>query len=225
MNKKTLSTELSYLFGIILLAFGTALETYANFGMSTAVAPAYLIFLKVSKTVPWFTFGMAEYCTQFCLLLLMILLVRKFKLSYLFSFITAVFYGIILDLFLRFVLVMPNVLTYRIIAFAAGTMCVTAGVSFIFHTYISPEVYELFVSEVSSHYHIRIHIFKTGYDITSCIIALLMSFIFFSQIEGIGIGTIVSACINGTLIGWFTKLFEGQFTFSDHLKLRPYFEA
>jgi uncharacterized membrane protein YczE len=120
---------------------------------------------------------------------------------------------------------MPNVLTYRIIAFAAGTICVTAGVSFIFHTYISPEVYELFVSEVSSHYHIRIHIFKTGYDITSCIIALLMSFIFFSQIEGIGIGTIVSACINGTLIGWFTKLFEGQFTFSDHLKLRPYFEA
>jgi uncharacterized membrane protein YczE len=225
MNKKTLYTELSYILGILFLAFGTALETYANFGMSTAVAPAYLIHLKVSQTIPWFSFGIAEYCTQFCLLILMILLVRRFKLAYLFSFITALFYGFVLDMFLKLVMTMPSLLVYRITAFAVGTIFVTAGVSLIFHTYISPEVYELFVSEVSSRFNIKIHVFKTGYDITSCIVALIMSLLFFSHIEGIGIGTIISACINGTLIGWFTKLFEGRFKFTDGTKLRPYFEA
>ena len=225
MSKKLFYTELSYALGILFLAFGTALETYANFGMSTAVAPAYLLHLKLSQTIPWFSFGIAEYCTQFCLLVLMILLMRRFKLSYLFSFITAILYGFILDIFMKQVLLLPDVLWYRIAAFAIGTLFVTAGVSLIFHTYISPEVYELFVSEVSSRFHIKVHVFKTGYDITSCIVALLMSLLFFSHIEGIGIGTIISACINGTLIGWFTKLFEGHFTFADGMKLRPYFEA
>jgi hypothetical protein len=225
MNKKTLSTELSYLLGIIFLALGTALETFANFGMSTAVAPAYLIYLKVSQTLPWFTFGMAEYCTQLFLLVVMMLIVRRFKMSYLFSFITAIIYGLFLDLFLKFTMTMPNELTLRILAFAVGTICVSAGVSLIFHTYISPEVYELFVSEVSSYFGIKIHVFKTGYDIASCIAALIMSLLFFSHIEGIGIGTVISALINGTLIGWFTKLFERRLNFSDKWKLRPYFEA
>lgn len=225
MKKKTFYTELCYLCGITFLALGTALATYADFGMSTAVAPAYLIYLKVSETLPWFTFGMAEYCTQLCLLLIMIALVRRFKLSYLFSFITAVFYGMILDFFLKGTMSLPNVMAYRVLAFAVGTIFVTAGVSLVFHTYISPEAYELFVSEVSSHFHIKIHVFKTGYDITSCIVALILSFLFFSQLRGIGIGTIISACINGTLIGWFTKLFEHRFSFADGLKLRPFFEA
>lgn len=225
MNKKTFYTELSYVLGILSLAFGTALETYASFGMSTAVAPAYLLHLKLSQTIPWFSFGIAEYCTQFCLLVLMILLMRRFKLSYLFSFITAILYGLILDIFMKLVLLLPDVVAYRIVAFAVGTLFVTAGVSLIFHTYISPEVYELFVSEVSSQFHIKVHVFKTEYDLASCIVALFLSLLFFSHIEGIGIGTIISACINGTLIGWFTKLFERHFTFTDGMKLRSYFEA
>ena len=225
MNKKTFYTELSYVLGILSLAFGTALETYASFGMSTAVAPAYLLHLKLSQTIPWFSFGIAEYCTQFCLLVLMILLMRRFKLSYLFSFITAILYGLILDIFMKLVLLLPDVVAYRIVAFAVGTLFVTAGVSLIFHTYISPEVYELFVAEVSFKFHIKVHVFKTEYDLTSCIVALFMSFLFFSHIEGIGIGTIISACINGTLIGWFTKLFERHFTFIDGMKLRSYFET
>jgi len=225
MSKKTFYTELSYILGILSLAFGTALETYANFGMSTAVAPAYLLHLKFSQTIPWFSFGIAEYCTQFCLLVLMILLMHRFKLSYLFSFITAILYGLILDTFMKLVVVLPNVVAYRILAFAIGTLFVTAGVSLIFHTYISPEVYELFVAEVSFKFHIKVHVFKTEYDLTSCIVALFMSFLFFSHIEGIGIGTIISACINGTLIGWFTKLFERHFTFIDGMKLRSYFET
>ncbi|MCH3961419.1 MAG: DUF6198 family protein [Solobacterium sp.] len=225
MKKRTLYTEVSYLLSIIFIAFGTALEVYANFGMSTAVAPAYLLHLKLSQTIPWFSFGIAEYCIQFCLLLVMMVLVHRFRISYLFSFLTAILYGLCLDLFVSLVSPLPDLIWLRISAFAIGTLFVTSGVSFIFHTYLSPEVYELFVAEVSAHFHIGIPPFKTGYDIASCIIAVLMSFLFFSQLEGIGIGTVISACINGTLIGWFTKILEHRFVFTDRLKFRKYFAS
>ena len=43
------------------------------------------------------TFGMAEYCLQAVLLLAMCLLLR-FRVSYLFSFVTAVVYGFVLGM-------------------------------------------------------------------------------------------------------------------------------
>ena len=224
MKKRNFYTEAAYLLGVIFVAFGTALETYAGFGMSTVVAPAYLIHLKVVQTIPWFSFGVAEYCTQFCLLLLMIIVLRKFRFSYLFSFITAIIYGLFLDLFLGWILPLPDVMLYRIIAFAVGTLFVTAGVSFVFHTYISPEVYELFVSAVSYQFNLKIHVFKTCFDITCCLIALCLTYIFFGSLQGIGIGTVISALINGTLIGWFTYLFERHLHFIDGLPFRKYFK-
>ena len=42
-----------------------------------------------------------------------------------------------------------------------------AGVSAMFHTYISPEVYELFVKEVSARFGADINRFRTGYDCVS----------------------------------------------------------
>ena len=46
--KRTFYTEMAYIIGIVTLAFGTALMERADFGMSMVVAPAYLIYLKIS---------------------------------------------------------------------------------------------------------------------------------------------------------------------------------
>ena len=50
--------------------------------------------------------------------------------------------------------------------------------SLLFHTYISPEAYELFVKEISSKFNLDISKTKTVYDCCSCIIAVAMSFLF-----------------------------------------------
>ena len=97
MKKKTFYTEVAYVLGIVILALGTALMEKADFGMSMVVAPAYLLHLKISQTLPVFSFGMAEYTLQAAILLLLGLAMRRFKLSYLFSFGTAVIYGVTLD--------------------------------------------------------------------------------------------------------------------------------
>ena len=88
-GKRIFYCELAYFVGIVVLAFGTALMEKADFGMSMVVAPAYLLHLKVSQYLPFFTFGVAEYIFQALLLVLLSLVMGKAKKSYLLSFATA----------------------------------------------------------------------------------------------------------------------------------------
>ena len=147
-TRKTFSTELAYLIGIIVLAFGSAFMEKADFGMSMVVAPAYLLHLKISEFLPFYTFGMSEYVLQIFVLIALALIMGKFKKGYLFSFITAVFYGFVLDgsmILLRYLPLMG--LPGRFLYYFIGIFCCAVGISLLFHTYISPEAYDLFVEQ------------------------------------------------------------------------------
>lgn len=227
MKKRIFYTELAYVIGLLILALGTAMMTTADFGVSMVVAPAYLIYLKVSQFLPFFTFGMAEYMLQAVILLIMSAILKKFKISYLFSFVTAVFYGFALDGFMAFMIYLPmNNIVPRLIIYIVGMAIVSAGVSLFFNTYISPEAYEMFVKEVSKKFNVNIHKFKTFYDCISCVVAIVMSFVFFGfwHFEGVKLGTVFCALVNGWLIGRFTKFFNTFFVFEDRFRLRKYFE-
>ncbi|MBQ3830921.1 MAG: hypothetical protein II813_08420, partial [Spirochaetales bacterium] len=212
--KKTFYTELAYVLGLIFVALGVAFMEKPDFGVSMVVAPAYILHLKISETYSFFTFGMAEYTLQAVLLIIMALVLRRFKLSYLFSFVTAVIYGFILDLCMLLVSYVPmENMALRITYYTLGMVLCAIGIALFFHTYIAPEVYELFVKEVSSKYGVEIHRFKTGYDICSCLIGVILSFIFFGfgVFRGVKWGTIICALINGTLIGLCSKFLEQRF--------------
>ncbi len=224
--RKTFYTELAYVFGLVFIALGAALMEKANFGMSMIVAPAYLIYLKMSASYSFFTFGMAEYTLQGVLLIVMLLVVRKFKVSYLFSFVTAVIYGFILDGFMLLVgMIQDPGIALRIVLYISGMVAGAVGVSLVFHTYIAPEVYELFVKEMSTKLNKDINKVKTVYDVCSCLLGVILSFSFFGLwvFEGVKWGTIVCALINGSIIGFCSKTFEHFFEFKDGLKLRKYF--
>ena len=125
--KRTFSTELAYVFGIVFVALGVVLMEKADFGVSMVVAPVW----------SFVTFGMAEYCLQAVLLLVMCLLLR-FRVSYLFSFVTAVVYGFVLDAFMLLGAALPaGSVWLRVIYYALGMLFCAAGVSAMFHTYFS----------------------------------------------------------------------------------------
>ena len=228
MQKKTFYTELAYVFGIIALALGVALMEKADFGVSMIVAPAYLTYLKVSQFLPFFTFGMAEYVLQALLVVRVCVVLRKFRLSFFFSFITAVIYGTILDGFIWLIAPIPAAsIAVRFVLYLVGMVTCSLGVSLVFHTYIPPEAYELFVKEISKKIGMNINVFKTIFDCTCMVIGIVMSFAFFGMwhFEGVKLGTVVCAFVNGATIGMFTKLMEARFEFRDGLKLRRYFES
>ncbi len=227
MKKRVFYTELSYVLGLVIMAFAASFTEKAGFGMSMVVAPAYILHLKVSELLPWFTFGVAEYVFQGLLIIITVIVMRNFKLSYLFSFVTAVLYGTLLDGAMAIVAYLPeNSFAIRLLWYALGTVLCSFAVSLFFHTYISPEAYELIVKELSQKFNLNINKVKTAYDCTSVVLAVVMSFIFFGfgVLEGVGIGTVFCALINGLLIGRFSKLLEGIFEFKNKFKIQKYFE-
>ena len=226
-KKPTFSNELAYVVGMILVAFSVACMEKADFGVSMVVAPAYLLHLKISPTYSFFTFGMAEYTLQAVLLVVMILILRKFRLSYFFSFVTAVLYGFILDFWIMlFEKFDASQFWFRIVLYLAGIIIGAFGISLFFHSYISPEVYELFVKEVSKKLGMDINKFKTIYDCTSCALSVVLSFVFFGfgHFEGIKWGTVICALCNGFIISIASKFFDSHFEFKDCLPWRKHFE-
>lgn len=226
--KKTFYTEIAYIFGVICTALGVALMAVADFGVSMVVAPAYIIYLKVSEVLPWFTFGMAEYLFQGFLLLLIAVILRKFRLYYLFSFVTVIIYGFILDCFMALMVFIPTgFLWVRVLCFILGWLIVAFGISLMFHTYISPEVYELFVKELSKEKKLPINRVKTCYDISSCTFAIILSFVFFGfgVFRGVNVGTVICALFNGAVIGMFSKLLEKRFNFENKLAISKFFDS
>lgn len=227
MKKPAFYTELSYVLGILFLSFGTSLMTKADFGLSMVVAPAYLIHLKLSPYFNFITFGVASYLFQAVILIVLSVVLRRFKISYLFSFVTAVIYGFALDGFILLTKNIPSeALTVRIALFAAGILLSTFGICLCFHTYISPEAYDVFVKDIATVKGFDIGKTKTVYDFSSLALSVILSFCFFGLFEfrGIGIGTAIAAFVNGALIGAYGKLLEKHFEFKDALPLRKFFE-
>ena len=226
MNKRRFYTELAYLLGLAALALGAALMAKANFGMSMVVAPAYLLHLHLSQSLPFFSFGMAEYILQAILLLALSLFMRKGKLLYLLALGTAVFYGLLLDGAMALLALVPQAgLPGRILFYLSGLLCCAAGVSMLFHSYLPPEAYELVVKEIAAKYGLAVHKCKTVYDCCSCLLAIVLSFSFFGpwQFVGVKLGTVLCALLNGWLIGRWSAFLEKRFVFQDKLPLQRFF--
>lgn len=222
MRKLRLSREFCYIPATLFLALGAALMSKANFGLSAIVAPAYLI-----SQIFQISFGTAEYCLQGVLVLAVCLLVRKFRWTYLLSFVSAFLYGMVLDAFLFLLSLMGdwNVIL-RLVMMVLGLALSSLGVALFFKTYLAPGAYELFVKEVSGHYHLDIGRFKVIYDLSSCLVAVVLSLTVFHTLfdRGIGLGTLLVAIGNGFIIGLFSKALDRCFDFYDRFPFAKYFE-
>ncbi len=229
MKKIKLSSEVVYFLAIVLLALAVAILTAADFGISMIVAPAYLLSLKTGVL----SFGQAEYVVQAGVFILLCIILKSFKLSYLSSFLTCLIYGLVLDLWRKIPCFDQSVtppdriaLWLRIVMFVAGVTLTSFSVALFFKTYLYPQVYDFFVKAVSNRYNVRLSALKTAVDLACLTASVVMTFAFFGEIKGIGWGTLVMALINGTLIGFFSKLLDRVFDFKPSLpRLAAFFET
>lgn len=214
LKKHVIHSETVYVLGIVLLSFAVAMLTAANFGISMIVAPAYLLSLKTG----FLTFGQAEYVIQAFLFVLFCLVMKRFKPVYLSSFVTCLIYGAVLDLWRLIPIFNPSVtepgsmaLPLRILMFVFGILFTSVSVMLFFKTYLYPQVYDFFVKGVSGKFGIEISRFKTCFDLSCLAVGSAMTLIFFKKFVGISFGTLLIALINGTLIGFFGKVFDRIF--------------
>ena len=220
-GKSVFYCEMAYLVGIAVLAFATALMERANLGLSMVVAPAYLVHLKVSEALPFFSFGMAEYGFQAVLLIALTLIMGKGKIGYLLSFATAFFYGLLLDGAIALLGLLPfQGIVWRLVCYGTGLVTCSFAVALLFHTYFPPEAYELFVKELSQKTGLAVGKTKTVYDCCSLLLSVVLSLVFFGKLVGVQWGTLFCALVNGWLIGRISRFLEEKFDFRDALPLR-----
>lgn len=204
--------EITYVLAIIFTTLGVALMTKANFGLSMVVAPAYIL----SQAVSALSFGMAEYVVQAVLLVILFFAVRKFEWRYLLTFAAAIIYGAVLDLivFLTDAYTVPESIAVRCVLFTAGLLICDLGVALYFKSYLPPCCYDMFVRELADKRSLPQPRVKIAYDASSFISAIAMSFLFFGELRGVGIGTVICVFVNGALIGAYGKLLSKFTDFS-----------
>lgn len=214
-NKKISGmNEIAWIAAVILCAFGVALCTKANLGLSMVAAPGYIIHLFMRDILPWYSQGTSEYIWQGLQLVLLCCIIRRFNPKFLLCFATAVISGYMIDFWL-FCLgggAAYDMLFTRIIAFVCGSIIIAFAVALFFRTSLPLQVCELVPSEIARTFRLDIGRIKLCYDILMLTISVILTFIL-KRYNGIGIGTIIVTFINAPLISVFGKVLDRYFVF------------
>ena len=224
MKKPVFYTEIAYCLSLIILGLSTALMAYGDFGISTVVAPSYVLYLFVSKFWPFFSFGVAQYVVQIAIVVLLIIILKKAKSYFLMSFIAGIIHNTALDISMLFIALLPNNIYLRIGLFAVGVILACASLALIFVSYLPPMSYEMFSKELAKKFKKPVHKMVNLYNLGSLIVAVALSLIFFGKLKGVGIGTLICAFSYGYIIRFFQKTYNKLFEFTDKLNFRKFFE-
>lgn len=216
-KKLLFPSELAYILALVIQALAVAFVGVADLGFSMVVAPAYLLSLKIEAL----TFGTAEYLTEMVVFILMCILVRRFKVSYLISVISLLIYGAALDFWRKVIpFLNPSITTpgsfafpIRLLIFIGGMLVIQFTIALSFKTYLTPLVVDYFVKEVSDHFAWSRSKFKSIFDVTFFVTSVVMSLLFFGRITAIGVGTVIQVICNGPCVGFFDKALDRLFEF------------
>ncbi|MGN0524357.1 MAG: DUF6198 family protein [Eubacterium sp.] len=207
------SRELAFVLGMVLMPFAVSLCQKADLGMSMIAAPTYII----SQRVSFLSYGQTEYIFQAVVLAIMCIVVKKFKLIYLTSFISAVVYGTILDGFIFLIKAdQPAELMWqRIVLFAAGVFLTSLAVALLMHTYLPPCAYDYLVRMVVEVRGFDLRKTKLINDFTYLALGTALTLILFHGFKGVTLATLVIAVVNGNLISFLSSGIDKHFEFFD----------
>lgn len=226
MIKVKKSSELLWLLGLIFVAAGVATCSKADLGVSMIAAPTFVIHEAISNHFPRLSVGVTEYLVQGFVLIIMCLVIRKFRKKYILAFAAAIVYGYILNFFTWILrdFTASSVIS-RWIMLIVGDILTATGVACFFKTYMPLQVYELFVSELSKTFRFNINKVKWIFDITLLVISAFLAVIIFKDVSvfdwskiymtsfhNLGLGTLITTIINSPIIAFvgifIDKLFE-----------------
>ncbi|PWR74921.1 DUF6198 family protein [Methanospirillum stamsii] len=185
--------EITFVFGILLISFAIPLMVNAEFGISTISSLPFVL----SRIWNQISFGIWNPLFQVGLLILLLAITKRFKSGYLISIVLSVFFGMSIDLFTQTLSGLPSEFWERILyfVFSFGIMCV--GISLMVGSKIPLMVIDTFLNDLTLFYHVTYRRIKTIFDIICVTLSVALSFLCLGHLEGVGIGTIIMACITG----------------------------
>ncbi|WKY47483.1 cytidylate kinase family protein [Eubacteriaceae bacterium ES3] len=207
MNRQELFKRyLIFSIGIIINSFGISLITKANLGTSPISSLPFTLSLGFSPTLGTFTLYMS-----IILIVLQIILLRKnFPKHYFLQIPVSILFSVFIDLSMSFLTFMnPVNFIFQFLFLVLGCLILGFGVYLEMVADVVMLPGEAFVNAVSITFKSDFGKTKVLFDTSMTICAILLSFIIFNHLEGVGIGTVLAA----VMVGMVARFLKRQIQF------------
>ena len=198
--------------GILINSFGIVLITKGALGTSQISSIPYVLSLQL----PSISFGMFSFIMNMVYIVLQALLLRRqFKPIQLLQIVVNVVFSASIDVFMAMLsFYAPQQLFTRVLSAVAGCIVLAFGIS----VEVAPDLImvpgEGIVAAISKVSGWRFGSVKVVFDVTLILIAALLSWLFFGNIVGVGVGTLLSA----VSVGQFVNLINRHVPLLQHIR-------
>lgn len=199
-----------FLIGLFINALGVSFVTKASLGTSPISSIPYVLSLEFVPSLGTFTIVFSI----FLIILQILILRKKFKLENLLQVPVSVVFGYFIDMTMNMLVwIRPQNYFYQIVALLAGCIILGFGVYLEVLADVVMLPGESFVRVIVVTLHTNFGTTKIIFDSSMTIIACVLSFVFFKELNGVREGTIVAAL----LVGFIARLFGKHLAF-----IKPY---
>ncbi len=186
-----------FFIGLIFAGVGVALSTRPGLGTSPISSLPYVITLIVPWTLGMTTIGM----NLFFILLQIAILRRRFQWMHLAQLPTLLAFGFFIDFGMWISsFYVPEYYLLRLLEELLGCALLATGIAFQLLANISYMPGDGFIKTVSNEYGIAFSKVKVCFDVSIVVMAVLLSFCVFKNINGIREGTLLAAFLVGLII-------------------------
>lgn len=210
MKNNTAKRYLFFLIGILINAFGVALITKAALGTSPISSVPYVLSLRFTPTLGAFTFVM----NLLFIILQPVLLRRDYQPIQLLQIVVNIVFSWFIDVSMNLLgWLEPQNIAVELIVLLLGCAVLGFGIS----VEVAPDVLlvpgEGLVGALTAASGRRFGSVKVAFDVTLVLISLALSLLFFHRLNGLGLGTVISAL----LVGRFVNLYNSRLPLIAHI--------
>lgn len=188
-----------FFIGVLINSFGVALITKAALGTSPISSVPYVLSLRFAPTLGEFTFVM-----NLIFIILQPVLLRQYHPVQLLQIVVNVVFSWFIDVSMNLLgWLEPQNIAIELVLLLLGCAVLGFGIS----VEVAPDVLRVpgegLVGALAQVSKIRFGTVKVAFDVTLVAISLTMSLVFFHRLNGLGLGTVISALIVGRFVNLF----------------------
>lgn len=196
--KQILKRYLYFILGVAINSFGVAFITKSALGTSQISSVPYVLSLRF----PSVSFGMTTFFVNLLFILIQAVLLKKnFQLVQFLQVAVNVLFSVLIDVSMTLLsFFQPEAFGLRIVSLLAGCVILAVGISIE----VAPDVLvvpgEGAVRAISQTTGLKFGSVKVYFDVSLIVIASALSFLFFGRLNGVGLGTVISALTVGKFV-------------------------
>ena len=196
-----------FILGLIINSFGVAFITKSALGTSQISSIPYVLSLKFTNL----SFGQTTFIFNMLFILIQLLILKKdFRPIQFLQIAANILFSSFIDVSMTLLTGLnPQTIPLRTLSLLVGCAILAVGIS----VEVAPDVIKVpgegIVHAISRVSGMEFGKVKIRFDVTLIIIAIVLSFLFFQRLNGVGLGTIVSAILIGPMISFMNRHLPG----------------